>query len=401
MDVKMRGISTLKPYPKNPRQNDGAVDAVADSIKEFGFRQPIVVDEEGVILAGHTRHKAALKLGLERVPVHVAKGLSPQQVRAYRVADNKVAELASWDAELLPIELADLRTGGVDLESLGFTSKDLASLFNAGTKGKTDPDAVPEPPPKPITKSGDIWWLGEHRLLCGDAMGAGDVEFLMGDVRAEMLFTDPPYNTGKSWNGLQSFRGHQRVKNDNRSDWEVWVSSGLAMWMQKALDDFAGYWWFGNVANPRCLIEALGLKIRGTLVWVKEHFNVGRADYHARFERCQYFSRGERGWNGARDQGDVRFANRVEEKRLHPTQKPVSLCCGLIENHECKLVFDPFLGSGTTLIACEQLGRTAYAMEIEPEYCDIAVKRWEKFTGKKAKRERIAKKKGKTNAKKA
>jgi len=195
MKIELRKLSDVKPYPGNPRQNDAAVDAVAESIHQFGFRQPIVVDTEGIIICGHTRFKAAQKLGLTEVPVHVATDLTPAQIKTYRIADNKTADLATWDYELLPIELSDLQGMGIDLKLLGFSKDDLAKLLDPGVKdGLTDPDEVPEPPDEAITQPGDLWILGDHRLLCGDSSKPEDVNRLLAGAAVQLVNTDPPYN---------------------------------------------------------------------------------------------------------------------------------------------------------------------------------------------------------------
>jgi len=197
MKVELRKPEDIKPYEHNPRDNDGAVEAVARSIREYGFRQPIVVDAEGVIVVGHTRWKAAKALGLEEVPVHVATDMSSEQIKAYRIADNKVADLAEWDYELLPIELSELRGMDVDLDLLGFSSEELEKMLGAdvhGTEGLTDPDAVPEPPDEAITQPGDLWILGDHRLLCGDSGSHEDLNRLLDGETIDLLACDPPYN---------------------------------------------------------------------------------------------------------------------------------------------------------------------------------------------------------------
>lgn len=196
MKIELRNTTDIQPYERNPRINDQAVDAVAASLNEFGFRQPIVVDTEGVIVCGHTRWKAAKKLGIEKVPVHVAKDLTPEQIRGYRIADNKTNELAEWDFEILPIELSQLRADGFDLESIGFDSDELAKIINgeAGvTGGNTDPDAIPEPPDEAITRRGDIWVLGNHRLMCGDSANPADLDQLLDGATIQLCNTDPPY----------------------------------------------------------------------------------------------------------------------------------------------------------------------------------------------------------------
>ncbi len=195
MQIEIRKVSDIKPYPGNPRQNDAAVDAVAESIRQFGFRQPIVVDPEGVIIVGHTRYKAALKLGLETVPVHVATDLAPAQIRAYRIADNQTANLATWDYELLPIELSELQGMDFDLGLLGFSRDELAKLLDPGvTEGLTDADEVPEPPDEAVTQPGDLWTLGDHRLLCGDSSKPEHVDRLLAGATIQLVNTDPPYH---------------------------------------------------------------------------------------------------------------------------------------------------------------------------------------------------------------
>jgi ParB-like chromosome segregation protein Spo0J len=194
MLVEMRPLSSIKPYENNPRLNDAAVDAVAASIKAFGFRQPIVVDEQDVIIVGHTRYKAALKLGLEEVPIHVAVGLSPEQARAYRIADNQTATMCGWDEDKLPLELMGLQEAGFDLELTGFSAEELLRLLESPTQGLTDPDSVPEPPDEAITKPGDLWLLGKHRLLCGDSAKTEDVDRLLAGADIHLVNTDPPYN---------------------------------------------------------------------------------------------------------------------------------------------------------------------------------------------------------------
>ena len=224
MKIELRPLAEIKPYEKNPRDNDAAVDAVAQSIRQFGFRQPIVVDGEGVIVCGHTRWKAAQKLGLEKAPVHVARDLTPEQIRAYRIADNKTNELATWDMELLPLEIAELRDAGIDWSLLGFDADDLAQLFDAaaGVKpGLTDPDDIPAPPDEAITKPGDLWVLGEHRLLCGDSGSVADLDRLLGGAPIQLVNTDPPYNVKvepRSNNaiaaGLSSFPATEAARRD-------------------------------------------------------------------------------------------------------------------------------------------------------------------------------------------
>jgi len=314
--VELWKLERIKPYEHNPRKNDKAVDAVAESIRRFGFKQPIVVDTDGVIVVGHTRWKAARKLGLEKVPVHVARDLSPEQIKAYRIADNKTAELAEWDYELLPIELADLQGMDYDLAALGFGEEELAKLLDPGVKeGLCDPDEVPEPPDEPITNPGDLWILGEHRLLCGDAGKAEDVDRLLDGNPIHLVNTDPPYNVRvepRSNNaiaaGLSSFQGpkqHQKfdvarhpekakptqkklrakdrpLENDFVSDDQF--TKLLHAWFgniaRVLLPGHAFYIWGGyaNCANYPPVLKAVGLYFSQAIIWDKEHRVLIRKD---------------------------------------------------------------------------------------------------------------------------
>src|SRR5262245_50524712 len=216
MLVELWPIERVKPYDRNPRLNDEAVDAVASSIQEFGFRQPIVVDRDGVIIVGHTRWRAAKKLGMAQVPVHVATDLTPEQIKAYRIADNKTNELAEWNYDLLPLELADLRAANYDLGLLAFSADELAELLGSEVKdGLCDPDDVPPPPDEPITRPGDLWLLGDHRLLCGDSTQPGQVQYLLDQQTAQMLFTDPPWNVGIGQDSNPRHRQRPGLRNDN------------------------------------------------------------------------------------------------------------------------------------------------------------------------------------------
>lgn len=431
MKIELWKITDVTPYPGNPRQNDDAVDAVVASLREFGFRQPIVVDAEGVIVVGHTRYKAALKLGLERVPVHVAKDLSPEQIRAYRIADNKSAELSDWNYDLLPIELGELKACDFDLGLLGFDQDELAKLLDPSLRdGLTDPDDVPEPPDAAITQPGDLWLLGDHRLLCGDSSKPEDVDRLLGGAVIHLVNTDPPYNVKvepRSNNaiaaGLSSFAGtthHQKLDverhpekakptdkklrakdrplaNDFVSDAEF--DRLLAAWfgnMARVLEPGRGFYIWGgyaNVANYPPVLKACELYFSQAIIWVKEHPVLTRKDFMGNHEWCFY------GWregaahvflgpNNATDVWSVKKVN--PQSMVHLTEKPVELAVRAMQysSREGEHVLDLFGGSGSTLIAAEQTNRKAYLMELDPLYCDVIVERFEKFTGKKA--ERIA-----------
>jgi len=432
MKTELWALERLKPYDKNPRINDNAVEAVARSIREYGFRQPIVVDADGVIIVGHTRWKAALKLGLEEVPVHVASDISPEQIKAYRIADNKTAELATWDMELLPVELSDLQGMDVDLELLGFTGDELAKLLDPGVKeGLTDPDTVPEPPDEPTTQPGDLWVLGEHRLLCGDAGSAADVDRLLNGAGVHLVNTDPPYNVRvepRSNNaiaaGLSSFGekglGHNQAFDLARHPKTAKATTKKLRAKDRPLmNDFVTEEefgrllraWFGNIArvlqpgrafyiwggfrncgNYPAALSDCHLYFSQAIIWVKEHPVLCRKDFMLNHEWCFY------GWRegaahvflGPNNASDVWSVKKVSpQKMVHLTEKPVELAVRAIQysSRAGENVLDLFGGSGSTLIGCEQTGRRALLMELDPPYCDVIVRRWEEFTGQKAERQ--------------
>jgi DNA modification methylase len=395
VNIDLRPTDSIKPYPGNPRVNDAAVEAVMASLREFGFRQPIVVDAEDFIIVGHTRHKAAQKLGLAQVPVHVATDLTPAQVKAYRIADNQTATIADWDMELLPLELLGLQEMNFDLGLLGFDAEELARLMGTeAAPGLTDPDEIPEVPAEPTTKPGDLWVLGDHRLLCGDSTNPQHLTTLMNQQQAKMMFTDPPWNVAIGLDSNPRHRQRAGLKNDNLS----------AEQFQQFLNGFVGaiedhisgdvYCVLGASEWPTLdsTLRARGFHWSATIIWAKDIFVLGRSKYHRRYEPIWY------GWRekakssfiGRRDVDDVWEIARPKRSPDHPTTKPVQLPVRAIINSSVPgdIVVDPFGGSGSTLIACEQTQRSAYLMEIDPGYCDVIVRRWENFTGRKA--ERIA-----------
>ncbi len=434
MQIELRSIDQIKPYPGNPRQNDEAVDAVAASLKEFGFRQPIVVDADGVIIVGHTRYKAALKLGLKQIPVHVATDLSPAQVKAYRIADNQTATLAEWDYELLPIELASLQEINFDLGMLGFDAEELSQLMSGDVQqGLVDPDDVPAPPDEATTKPGDLWILGNHRLLCGDSSKPADLDRLLNGQPIHLVNTDPPYNVKvepRSNNaiaaGLSSFQATNTKPQTHHQGLDLARHPEKAKPTQKklrakdrplandfvsdeAFDDMLDAW-FGNIA--RVLQDGRGFYIWGgyancgnyppflkkhelyfsqAIIWVKEHPVLTRKDFMGNHEWCFY------GWkegaahkyygpNNATDVWPIKKIN--PQSMVHLTEKPVELAVRAMQYSSLagENVLDLFGGSGSTLIAAEQTGRHAFLMELDALYCDVIVQRWEKFTGKKAER---------------
>lgn len=407
----MTSIKDLKPDSHNANRGSArGQKQIVGSIQRNGFGRSGLLDKDGRVIAGNKTLEASAEVfGVEADVIIVeSDGTKPVYVKrtdldlddpdpsnpARRLAyEDNVSSWLSFDLDPAVV-MADMESGfdfeaiGVNLEELGEMLEGSVTELLGGGNGEVK-DAPPqidkakELQAKWGTELGQVWELGEHRIVCGDCTDPAVVEAVMRGEKADMLFTDPPYNTGETWSGLQEYRGHAQVENDNRQDWQVWALACLTLWLKDALgDDFAGYWWFGQRESPRGLIKQSGLNVRGHIVWVKEHFNVGRADYHSQYEECQYFSKGERFWKGARNQSDVRTANRVEEERLHPTQKPLSLVFGMIEQHSTSLVFDPFLGSGTTLIACENLGRKCRGIEIDPGYAAVTIQRWTDLTSR-------------------
>jgi site-specific DNA-methyltransferase (adenine-specific) len=393
MHVEMRPIYSIKPYEQNPRVNDAAVDAVAASIRAFGVRQPLVVDEQDVIIVGHTRYKAALKLGMTEVPVHVAVGLTPEQARAYRIADNQTATLSQWDDGKLVEELMALQTAGFDLDLTGFSAEDLSRLLaSGGTEPQADPDDVPEPPAEPETRPGDLWLLGKHRLLCGDATKTEDFARLMDNTAADLLLTDPPYGV----NYVGRTQAEMTIANDDLAD-DNQYRSFLATAFRTTLDHVRPgggfYVWHADVRGLPVRLAAgdAGMQVRQCLVWVKQTMVLGRQDYQWRHEPCLYGWRdgAAHTWLGDRSQTTVLEFDRPSRNGDHPTAKPVDLFRYLVAN-SCPpggRILDPFGGSGTTLVAAELVGRIAYLMELDPAYVDVAVRRWEAVTGQTAERE--------------
>ena len=393
MKIEQAALDSVTPYARNPRNNADAVAKVAASIKEYGWRQPIVIDDERVILAGHTRLMAAQRLGLEKVPVHIATGLTPQQVKAYRLADNRVAAEAEWDRDLLALELGELNNEDYDLTVTGFDDDELAALLASGAEGLTDPDDIPDVPEEPQTVIGDVWLLGNHRLVCGDSTNADDVAKCLNGVEPHLMVTDPPYgveydadwrNHAMRANGAAvGGRAVGKVENDDNADWsEAWALFP---------GDVAYVWHAGNKANIVAdSLIACGLNIRAQIIWVKNNLIIGRGDYHPKHEPLWYAVKKSRKGHycGGRKQSTVWEIDKPRKSETgHSTQKPVECMKRPIENNSSpgQAVYDPFLGSGTTIIAAEMTGRVCHGLELSPEYCDVIVKRWQEFTGKKAK----------------
>ena len=431
MTIETWPIDRLIPYDKNPRLNDDAVEAVARSIQEFGFRQPIVVDEECVIIIGHTRLKAARKLGLTEVPVHVARGLSPEKIKALRIADNKTAEIAEWNLELLPIELAEVQGMDFDLGLLGFDQDELAKLLDPGVQeGLTDPDEIPAPPDEATTRPGDLWILGEHRLLCGDSSKPADLDRLLDGQPIHLCNTDPPYNVKvepRSNNaiaaGLSSFQGtthHQSMDVARHPEKSKPTQKKLRAKDRPLANDFVSDdefdrlldAWFGNIA--RVLVPGRGFYIWGGyanlgnyppflkkhglyfsqgIVWDKQHPVLTRKDFLGCFELAFY------GWKegaahrfyGPNNVPDLWPVKKIPPQQMeHLTAKPAELAVRAMQYSTVagEHVLDLFGGSGSTLIGAHRTGRKAFLMELDPLYCDVIVDRFQRFSGQAAVLER-------------
>ncbi len=382
MQVKTVSIDQIKPYENNPRNNDDAVDAVANSIKEFGWQQPIVVDNGGVIIAGHTRYKAAKRLKLKEVPIVVADNLTEEQVNAYRLADNKSGELATWNDDELQEELDKILD--IDMTDFGF---DLETELEDDEA--IDDDYEEEVPEEPKSKLGQVYQLGRHRLMCGDSTNPDDVKKLMNGVQADLLITDPPYNVnyeGKQDSKMTIKNDHQEAENFYKFLLEAFTNAKDNM---KAGAAF--YIWYASseaVNFNRSAVDA-GLSVRQELIWAKNQMIIGRQDYQWQHEPCLYgwADGGSHSWYSDRKQTTILNFDKPQRSDLHPTMKPIPLFDYQIKNSSKSgdNVLDLFGGSGTTLMACEQDGRNAYLMEFDPRYVDVIIDRWEKFTGKTAK----------------
>lgn len=380
MEIIIKGLDEIRPYENNPRVNDGAVGAVAESIREFGFQQPIVVDRDGVIIAGHTRYKAAQKLGMTEVPVVVANNLTDEQVRAYRLADNKTGELAEWDFSALEEELAGI--GELDMSLFGFEPEKMKEPEEI-----TEDDYEEEPPEVPKARQGDVYQLGRHRLMCGDSTDVQSVQKLC-QGQVDLLLTDPPYGvdyTGKTKDAL-------KIQNDAKTDealrdmLEDAFSAADAVMKPGAVF----YIWHAELKSFvfRIACQMAGWEVRQVLIWAKNTMVMGRQDYQWKHEPCLYGWKEATGhlWASDRKQTTILEFDRPTKNKEHPTMKPVKLFDYQIQNNTKggEVVLDLFGGSGTTIIACEQNGRCARVMELDPRYVDVIIDRWEKLTGERA-----------------
>ena len=380
-------LARLIPHARNARTHSEAqVAQIAGSIAEFGFVNPVLVGADGVIVAGHGRVMAARKLGLTEAPVIVLAHLTPTQRRALMIADNQIASQAGWNDEMLAAELAALKDEDFDLDLLGFDDADLDRLLAGVIEEGEDPDEAPEPPTDPISRPGDIWICGEHRVLCGDATVLSDIEALLGGELADMTFCDPPYNVNYANSAKDKMRGKNRaILNDalgesfgaflydasvniltvTKGAVYICMSSSELDTLQKAFREAGGKW-------------------STFVIWAKNTFTLGRADYQRQYEPILYgWKEGaDHYWCGARDQGDVWLIDKPHKNDLHPTMKPVALVERAIRNSSKSrdIVLDPFGGSGTTMIAAERSGRRARLIELDPKYVDVIVQRWQDLT---------------------
>lgn len=378
----MKKVEEIIPYVNNPRKNDKAVEAVASSIKNFGFKVPIVIDSFNEIINGHTRLKAAKKLGLKEVPCIIANDLTEEQIKAFRLADNKVSEIAEWDFELLEAEIGLL---SMDMEQFGFDMDDFD--FGDGDKVQED-DYEIEVPEEPKSKLGDIYQLGRHRLMCGDSTNKNHIKKLVGEQLVDMYLTDPPYNVayeGKTADALT-------IKNDKmgNDDFRNFLVDAFEAANDVLKPGAVFYIWHADSEgyNFRGACFDVGWKVRQCLIWNKNSLVMGRQDYHWKHEPCLYGWKDGAGhlWASDRKQTTILNFDRPQRNAEHPTMKPIALFDYQITNNTKggDIVLDSFGGSGTTLMACEQNGRNAMLMELDPKYVDVIINRWEAFTGASA-----------------
>ena len=362
-------------YARNPRKNDHAVDKVAAAIKEFGFRVPIVAKSDGLVVDGHLRLKAAKKLGLTEVPVILADDMTEAQIKAFRLSVNKVAELAEWDISLLALEFNELRDLDFDLSLTGFDDAEIDALFPTDvTQGLTDEDAVPEAPEVPVTVEGDVWLLGRHRLMCGDSTSIDAVERLIDGRKADMVFTDPPYNI--DYQGVKDKR--DKIKNDKMAD-EDFVQFLRNSLMGCETMYVCCFWQYAHLFKQA--MTDLARAPKAMIVWNKVNPAQHLDKYFKQHEIIFYYG----DFGGQKTlRGDVWELKR-QKNTVHPTMKPVELIdMAMVDQPDKTVVYDAFGGSGSTLISCEKNHRDCRMMELDPKYCDVIIKRWQDFTGQQA-----------------
>jgi len=380
MKVTEVNINLIKPYNDNPRVNEDAIEVVQKSLQEFGFQQPLVLDKNYEIIVGHTRFNASKRLGLKEVPCVIAENLSKERIKAYRIMDNKSAEFASWNYGLLTKEMTDLLQADYDLDFTGFTDEELADLgldFDLdefAEEGLTDEDEAPALENEPITKLGDVWVLGNHRIMCGDSASIDNIDKLMDNNKADLVFTDPPYNID-----YQDLQGrHEKIANDKMSD-EDFVDF-LTQTIHGCEQMYVCCSWQYVHLFKEAMVK-IGRSPKAMIVWDKVNPAQHLDKYYKQHELILYY--GDFGGHKTL-RGDVWKIKR-QRNELHPTMKPVELIDIALKDQEGKTkVADYFLGSGSTLIACEKNRRVCYGMELNPKYCDVTIKRWQSYTGSQA-----------------
>lgn len=391
MNIITYQLTDIKPYDNNPRNNEEAVQYVANSIQEFGFKVPIVIDKDGVIVAGHTRYKAAQQLGLDKVPCIVADDLTPEQIKAFRLADNKTAEIATWDFEKLSLELNELEM--YEMSVFGFDEEEETEI-ESGDVIEDDFEAEIDEETEPNTKYGDIWQLGKHRLICGDSTEKATIQRLMNGERADMVFTDPPYGVCAVGGRTQTKQRLQmkEIENDNLQGDELteFLSASIsAMPYKEKASIYICYPWTTQEEFTRA-IKQNGLSIKNCIIWDKKVFGLnGHTGYRPQYEMIYFCCKEGYIWHGDKAQSNIWQVSREikrSEQGNHPTPKPIELIGKALKNSSKKndIVLDIFGGSGSTLIACEQLDRVCYISELDPRYCDVIIDRWETLTGEKA-----------------
>lgn len=380
-------VKDLIPYARNSRtHSDDQVTQIASSIREFGFTNPVIVDEQNNIIAGHGRILAANKLKIKDVPCVVVTGWTEAQKKAYVIADNKLALNAGWNDEMLKLEFDELNELGFNLELTGFSLDEIGKLNPTMVEGLTDEDAVPEAPEVPKTVLGDVWLLGDHRLMCGDSTSIDAVEKLMDGKKADMVFTDPPYGVDYD-GGHANDKRRDKLKNDDTVDmYDLPIKNAFLV----TTDASPIYLWFADRFAEDVIkgIKNAGYSIRSWIIWNKNlaQFGAIGAQYKSKHEPCIYaYKSGKKAnWCGANNEVTVWDIKRESKNAFHPTQKPVALCERALLNHSCGSVLDLFGGSGATMIAAQKNNKRSFLMELDPKYCDVIIKRWQDFVGKDA-----------------
>jgi DNA modification methylase len=395
MQIEQLPIGDLVPYARNSRVHSAAqVASVVESIRAFGFTSPVLIRDDGQIIAGHGRVMAAQKMGMAEVPCIRLGHLTDEQARAYVLADNKLSEMGTWDEELLALELKDLRDAGFELGLTGFSDDEIADLTYVESTGNTDPDEVPAVQDEAVTQPGDVWVLGDHRIMCGDSTLSAQVGLLMNGETAMLMQTDPPYGIAYVENAKSKGQpvAHADIENDDIDDvkLQAFLEATICAALPCIDPHAAFYLWHPMLTQGTFFAAAAAaadILIHRQIIWQKPSLVFGRGDYHWQHELCFYgWRRGNRPpFYGPRNQTTLWAVGR-ETSKDHPTAKPVDLWKPPIENHTKigEVIYEPFSGSGSQIIAAEQTARRCYAMELSPQYVDVAVRRWQQFTGKRA-----------------